>query len=236
MAPISATFLAPQATSTASASASVGDSATLLSEITNSPLIAITISVWAVVCVVAICIWLRRATRNGAGVHWIPADEKGSLRKRASWRKCRGSGKYHGLGLPVFTEKASFSMTTPEPATHPLRVPRPARIRTVSTPRLVPLSPCTPTVVTSPPATPVFPIFGNTSTGGAPFWAPAWALQAAEARANIEATPAPASPTFSPTMPSSTWSPLTPDIDFPEVPPEIVARIRREPFPMFVGE
>lgn len=96
MAPISTTFLAPQASSVALASAAPEDPASLQSEISNYPLISITIIIWAVVCVVAICSWLGRGGRVGAGTHWLPEEEKGSLRKHTSWPKRRSSGKHYG--------------------------------------------------------------------------------------------------------------------------------------------
>lgn len=256
MAPISTTFLASQASPSAVlSSATLEDPATLQSEIRNYPLIGIGLALWTAVCVVTICIWLGRSRRRGEGTHWIAGDEKGSLRKRTVWCRHHSSGKPHGessqsslpslapnvlpgLGLPIVAEKVPTITITPASVVSPPRMPKPARSRgrmPSSSPRLVQFSPHTPTILSAPHATPVVPTFGNASAGGTPFWAPAWALQAAEARANLKGAPSAASPTLSPATPSSTWSPLTPDIDFPEVPAEIVARIRREPVPMFVG-
>ena len=254
MAPIPTTPLAAQASQAAStaSTAAVEDSAALQSEIRNYPLIGAALAFWTVICVIAICVWLGRARHNGAGTHWIPESDKGSLRKRTVWRKHRSSDKYHGeshqpsplplapnaflgLGLPITSEKVPTITITPVSVVSPPRMPKPTRSRTTSCPRLVQFSPHTPTILSAPLATPIVPTFGNVSVGGTPFWAPAWALQAAEARANLKAAPSLASPTLSPATPSETWSPLTPDIDFPEVPAEIVARIRREPLPMFMG-
>ena len=208
MAPISTTLLTAQASQAASAAstAAAEDSVALQSEIRNYPLIGAALALWTVICVIAICVWLGRARHNGAGTHWIPEDDKCSLRKRTVWRKRRSSDKYHGeshqsslpplapnaflgLGLPIASEKVPTITVTPASVVSPPRMPKPTRSRTTSGsgPRLVQFSPHTPTILSAPLATPIVPTFGNVSVGGTPFWAPAWALQAAEARATLKA-------------------------------------------------
>ncbi|KZT70534.1 hypothetical protein DAEQUDRAFT_764688 [Daedalea quercina L-15889] len=233
MAPTPSLFFTSEAFSpsaVSSAAAAAEDTAYMPSGTANYPLIGVGIAAWVIVCILVICIWLRRGKRSGAGSHWIDDEEKASKHERllpAFWRKDHGIGGQHGLGFPIPGEKAS----TVDIEAHAAFPIAPKRARTTA-PRLVHFSPRTPTILYAPPATPSYVLHGNVSAGGSCFWAPAWAVQAAEANAKAARSPS-FSPTPTPTLSTPSLSPSVYSVDFPEVPAEIVARIRREPLPMF---
>ncbi|KAH9926681.1 uncharacterized protein B0H18DRAFT_1118760 [Fomitopsis serialis] len=195
-------YATPPATS--SAAAATEDAAFILTPGKSSyPLIDMGIAAWIVVCVVVICIWIERAKHGRAGQDLEDDGEKGPGRVQlSSFMKSvlrrDGKGSYD-RGRPTSGLKLDGAMFA-KPQYAPPLTPKPAY---TPLPCLLHLSPPpAPTAALSTPfATPSFSGHGNACAAGAHFWAPSWALKAAEANAKARAqTEAPRLPSLSPTM------------------------------------